>query len=216
MKRATDFQTIRSEGGLLPPDLLRRVLDPAAKLDGTREVRPGIEVIGAPWTSKRPLTDPVVPAASGLQPTLGVLRVMVGRGAVDELTPDRDNPAVIQVAEAEKALQDGRYQYLALGDRHSFTPVGQGGADPSQARVARIERLQISVAEILELPIAERIRLVELIWDSIAAVLKEVPVSGELKAELDRRFAEFEENPEGGSPWEEVRQRIVRGKCRTC
>ena len=31
-----DFQTIRSEGGLLPPDLLRRVLDPRAKLDGTR------------------------------------------------------------------------------------------------------------------------------------------------------------------------------------
>ena len=31
-----DFQTIRSEGGLLPPDLLRRVLDPRAKLDGAR------------------------------------------------------------------------------------------------------------------------------------------------------------------------------------
>ena len=31
-----DFQTIRSEGGLLPPDLLRRVLDPMAKLDGMR------------------------------------------------------------------------------------------------------------------------------------------------------------------------------------
>lgn len=32
MKRTTDFQTIRSEGGRLPPDLLRRVLDPNAKL----------------------------------------------------------------------------------------------------------------------------------------------------------------------------------------
>ena len=36
MKRPTDFQAIRSEGGLLPADLLRRVLDPKAKLDGTR------------------------------------------------------------------------------------------------------------------------------------------------------------------------------------
>ena len=35
-RRAIDFQTIRSEGGLLPPDLLRRVIDPKAKLDGTR------------------------------------------------------------------------------------------------------------------------------------------------------------------------------------
>ena len=63
---------------------------------------------------------------------------------------------------------------------------------------------QLSVAEILELPVAERIRLIELIWDSIAAVPEAVPVSEELKAELDRRLAEFEANPEGDSPWEEV------------
>ena len=74
---------------------------------------------------------------------------------------------------------------------------------------------QLSVAEILELPVAERIRLVELIWDSIAAVPETVPVSEDLKAELDRRLAEFEANPEGGSPWEEVRQRIVQVRGRT-
>ncbi len=91
------------------------------------EVRPGIEVVGAPWTSKRPLTDLVAAAASSLTPAPGVLRVMVGHGAVDQLSPDRDNPAVIQVAEAEKALCEGRYHYLALGDRHSFTPVGSSG-----------------------------------------------------------------------------------------
>ena len=34
-RRNQDFQTIRSEGGLLPPDLLRRVIDPKAKLEGT-------------------------------------------------------------------------------------------------------------------------------------------------------------------------------------
>ncbi|MGH8738923.1 MAG: addiction module protein [Burkholderiales bacterium] len=73
----------------------------------------------------------------------------------------------------------------------------------------------LSVAEILELPVAERIRLVELIWDSIAAVPESVTVSEELKAELERRLAEFEANPEAGSPWEEVRERIVRGKWRT-
>ena len=74
---------------------------------------------------------------------------------------------------------------------------------------------QLSVAEILEMPVAERIRLVELIWDSIAAVPQTVPVSEELKIELDRRLAEFEDNPGGGFPWEEVRERIVRGKWRT-
>ncbi len=74
---------------------------------------------------------------------------------------------------------------------------------------------QVSVAEILELPVAERIRLVELIWDSIAAVPEAVSIPEELKAELDRRLAEFEADPDAGSPWEEVRRRIVQGTWRT-
>lgn len=73
----------------------------------------------------------------------------------------------------------------------------------------------VSVTEILELPVDERIRLVELIWESIAAVPEAAPVSDELKVELDRRLAEFEANPEAGSPWEEVRERIVQGRRRT-
>jgi putative addiction module component (TIGR02574 family) len=74
---------------------------------------------------------------------------------------------------------------------------------------------QVSIAEILELPVDERIRLVELIWDSIAALPESVPLSDEQKAELDRRLAEFEADPEGGIPWEEVRERIVQGRWRT-
>ena len=34
-RRGQDFQTIRSEGGLLPPDILRRILDPREKIPGT-------------------------------------------------------------------------------------------------------------------------------------------------------------------------------------
>jgi putative addiction module component (TIGR02574 family) len=73
----------------------------------------------------------------------------------------------------------------------------------------------LPVAEILELPIAERIRLVELIWESVAAVPEAVTVSDELKVEMDRRLSDFEANPEAGSPWEEVRERIVQGRWRT-
>ena len=73
----------------------------------------------------------------------------------------------------------------------------------------------LSVAEILELPIEERIRLVELIWDSIAAVPEAVTLPEEWKAELERRLAEFEADPEAGSPWDEVRSRIVQGRWRT-
>ena len=74
---------------------------------------------------------------------------------------------------------------------------------------------QLPFAELLELPIEERIRLVELIWDSIAAVPEAIPVSDELKAELNLRLAEFEADPQAGFPWEEVRKRIVRGTWRT-
>lgn len=91
------------------------------------EVRPGIEVVGAPWTSKRPLNDLVAASASTLQLESGVIRVMVGHGAVNQLSPDRDNPAVIRVSDAEKSLQEGRYHYLALGDRHSLTSIGTSG-----------------------------------------------------------------------------------------
>ncbi len=73
----------------------------------------------------------------------------------------------------------------------------------------------VSVAELLELPIAERILLVELLWDSIAAVPEAVSISDDLKTELARRFAEFEADPEAGSPWEEVRSRILEGTWRS-
>jgi putative addiction module component (TIGR02574 family) len=66
----------------------------------------------------------------------------------------------------------------------------------------------ISIADILELPIQERIRLVELIWDSVAAVPEAVQISPALKAELETRFAEFEANPESGYSWDQVKSRL--------
>ena len=91
------------------------------------EVRPGLEVVGAPWTSKRPLRDLVGAAAEALEPRPGVIRVMAGHGAVDTLSPDPDAPAVIRTADAQAAMAAGRYHYLALGDRHSLTQVDRSG-----------------------------------------------------------------------------------------
>jgi DNA repair exonuclease SbcCD nuclease subunit len=91
------------------------------------EVRPGVEVAGAPWTSKRPLRDLVAAAANELSPFGGGVRVLVAHGAVDVLSPNPDDPARIGVADAEKAIVDGRFHYLAVGDRHSITCVGTSG-----------------------------------------------------------------------------------------
>jgi len=73
----------------------------------------------------------------------------------------------------------------------------------------------ISIADILELPVQERIRLVELIWDSVAAVPEAVEISSALKAELEVRLAEFEANPETGYSWDQVKSRLKDGSWRS-
>jgi putative addiction module component (TIGR02574 family) len=66
----------------------------------------------------------------------------------------------------------------------------------------------ISVADILELSVQERIQLVEVIWESIAAFPQALEVSSELKTELQERLADFEQNPELGYSWDEVKLQL--------
>ena len=65
--------------------------------------------------------------------------------------------------------------------------------------------------DMLELSIAERMQMVEDIWDSIAAVPEAVPLSEELKKELDRRLEAYHLDPDAGSPWIAVRERLRGG-----
>ena len=53
------------------------------------------------------------------------------------------------------------------------------------------------VAEILKLPVEERLRLVELIWESIATDPAGVPLGDAHRALIDERLAEHERNPNG-------------------
>ena len=71
---------------------------------------------------------------------------------------------------------------------------------------------EISVADVLKLPVAERIRLVEDIWDSIAAVPDAVPLTDAQRRELDRRLEAYHRDPDAGSPWPQVRKRIRAAK----
>jgi putative addiction module component (TIGR02574 family) len=66
------------------------------------------------------------------------------------------------------------------------------------------------VAEILALPVAERVRLVEAIWDSISAVPEALPLTPWQREELDRRMAEYEADPNSGSTLEQVFARLRR------
>jgi len=104
-----------------PPNV--RVLDTT----GVHAVADGVELLAAPWPTRRPVQDLVGAVCSRVKPDRSVLRVAVGHGAVDTLAPSKDDPSLISVAEAERAISDGRIQYLALGDRHSSTDVGAAG-----------------------------------------------------------------------------------------
>ena len=62
--------------------------------------------------------------------------------------------------------------------------------------------------DILDLSISERIQLVEDIWDSIEQVPESVSLTEEEKAEIDRRLDAYHIDPNAGTPWSTVRERI--------
>jgi putative addiction module component (TIGR02574 family) len=58
-------------------------------------------------------------------------------------------------------------------------------------------------------PIAERLDLVEQIWDSIIDDQAQVDLTEAQRAELDRRLAKHAADPKRGSSWEEVKARLL-------
>lgn len=67
----------------------------------------------------------------------------------------------------------------------------------------------INLESIFALPVDERIRIVEAIWDSVARDAPEVKLQPWQAEELDRRVAEFETNPTAGISWSEVKRRVT-------
>ena len=63
---------------------------------------------------------------------------------------------------------------------------------------------------IFKLPLAERLQLVEDLWDSIALDDKSVPVPESHIRELDRRFARHGSNPGTLLSLAELQQKITR------
>jgi DNA repair exonuclease SbcCD nuclease subunit len=90
------------------------------------KVSDDVELVGAPWTSKRPVADPMASAIKLLTPANEATRICLGHGAVDTLAPDQDSLAMISVAALERALAESKIHFVALGDRHSLTKVGGG------------------------------------------------------------------------------------------
>jgi putative addiction module component (TIGR02574 family) len=67
----------------------------------------------------------------------------------------------------------------------------------------------ISASEIAAMPIQQRIQLVEDIWDSIADMPDAVEIPEWHKQELEKRLEAYHANPGEGSPWQDVKKRIL-------
>ena len=76
----------------------------------------------------------------------------------------------------------------------------------------RIPAMNSHLKELSGLPLSEKVQLVEDLWDNIAAELESMPLSEELKAEMDRRLQEYLKDPSTALSLEEVQARMRRRK----
>jgi len=56
-----------------------------------------------------------------------------------------------------------------------------------------------------KLDVANRLSLIGELWDSVSAETEALPLSAQMKAELDSRIAEADANPKSGISWDKVK-----------
>jgi putative addiction module component (TIGR02574 family) len=68
--------------------------------------------------------------------------------------------------------------------------------------------MNMNDVSVFDLSPAEKLQLVEDLWDDLAADPSAVPVHDWQKEELARRKANLTNNPASGLAWEDVKQRV--------
>jgi putative addiction module component (TIGR02574 family) len=86
------------------------------------------------------------------------------------------------------------------GEARPCSVSGPAADSPMMSNALRRELFKLSTAEKLE--------LVEELWDSIPEKDEALELTAEQREDLDRRLAEADADPDGGMPWEEARERI--------
>ncbi len=72
--------------------------------------------------------------------------------------------------------------------------------------------MNTQLSEILQLSVAERIQLVEDIWDSIANVPESVALTEEQQTEIERRLEEYRADPNEGILWNDLKNNLLNKK----
>lgn len=70
--------------------------------------------------------------------------------------------------------------------------------------------MDVPIDQLRNLPLEERLKLIEALWESVEADAGPPGISGEFADELDRRFHEHVADPASSIPWESVRAEIRR------
>lgn len=65
----------------------------------------------------------------------------------------------------------------------------------------------VTAADLVRLPAAKRLELIEALWDSLDA--EAIPLADWQREELDRRLDALDSGASSGAPWSEVRNRIA-------
>ena len=72
--------------------------------------------------------------------------------------------------------------------------------------------MQTKVTGLDSLSFAEKLRLVEDLWDDIAISQELLPIPHWLEGELAHRREEYLRDPGSAIPWEEAKARLLRGE----
>ena len=67
----------------------------------------------------------------------------------------------------------------------------------------------VSISDVFQLPVEERIRLAQAIWESVASSPDQVPLTTAQVRELDRCYDEYLNDPDEGSSWNDVKARLL-------
>ena len=102
----------------------------------------------------------------------------------------------------KKPALGGRGHAGILGGKiRGQTPVVRCGGQPGGTLGTMSDA---DIAEILKLPAEERMRLLEIIWESLASDPSSIPVGDAHRAVLDERLADLQRNPDDVVSLDEV------------
>jgi len=90
--------------------------------------------------------------------------------------------------------------------------AGNEGLKRCSAAARLRDMSKFSAADVLQLPVPERLQLVEDIWNSIADAPDALELTDEDKRLIDQRLEAYRQNANAGSPWDEVYTRITSRK----